>query len=170
MASMQRTSLLVISAFAAVGLAVGLLLQLARSTQGQAALVPPISLSLTLVVLGGVLLVLGVSLRRAVTRKSGKMVNPFHAVRLLAGARAGQFVGALFGGFGAGLALQLLSRSVIPPASTWLPMVIVLAAGIVLGVCGYIAESLCRVPPNEPETDDTQAGTANGKNPGLDAA
>lgn len=156
MPSVQRTSRLAIAAFAVVGAVVGLLLQLARSAKGQAPIVPPLSLALTLLVLGGVLLWLAIALRRAVVRKSKKPVNPFHAVRLLAGARAGQFVGALIGGFGGGLALQLLSRSVMPPAATWAPMLFVLGAGIVLLVCGIIAELLCRVPPDE--GDDANSG------------
>ncbi|MDI6022465.1 DUF3180 domain-containing protein [Leucobacter sp. UT-8R-CII-1-4] len=159
---MQRTSPLTVATFGVVGIGIGLLLQLVRSNAGMAPLVPPISLALTELVLGGVLVTLGISLRRAVTNKSGKAVNPFHAVRLLAGARAGQFVGALIGGFGAGLALQLLSRSVMPPAASWVPMLCVFGGGVALVVCGVIAESLCRVPPGAddadgPRTDGTEA-------------
>jgi drug/metabolite transporter (DMT)-like permease len=164
---MHRTSPLAIAAFAVVGLAGGLLLQFARSSWGQAPFVPPVSLAATLVVIAVVLLVLGIALRRAVTRDSGRPVNPFHAVRLLAGARAGQFAGALFGGFGGGLALQLLTRSVPPPVATWLPMLLVLGAGIVLTVCGVVAEALCRVPPGGPEPgSEPDAGAG----PGQDAA
>lgn len=153
MPKLRRTSPLVITAFAVVGLAVGLLVQFTRSAWGFAPFVPPISLAATLVVIGVVVLVLGIALRRAVTRGSGRAVNPFHAVRLLAGARAAQFAGALFGGFGGGLALQLLTRSVPPPAASWVPMLLVLGAGIVLLVCGLVAEFLCRVPPQEPEEE-----------------
>lgn len=88
MPKLQRTSPLAITAFAVVGLAVGLLVQFARSSWGLAPFVPPVSLAATLVVIGAVVLVLGIALRRAVTRRSGRPVNPFHAVRLLAGARA----------------------------------------------------------------------------------
>ena len=112
--NLQRTSPLASATCAVIGIGVGLLVQLFRSTKGQAPLVPPLSLTLTLLLFGAVLLVLAISLRRAVNRQSGKRVNPFHAVRLLAGARTAQFVGALSGGLGGGLALQLLSRSVIP--------------------------------------------------------
>lgn len=170
MSSMQRTSPLTISAFAVAGAGVGLLLQLVRSTRGQAPVVPPLSLALTLIMLGVVLLVLAVSLRRAVTRKSGKQVNPFRAVRLLAGARAGQFVGALFGGFGLGLVLQLLSRSVMPAAAAWVPMLLVVGAGIVLLVCAVIAESLCRVPPGDSGESTDRSGAATGTGPEPDAA
>lgn len=153
MPKLQRASPLAVAAFAAIGLAVGLLVQFARSTWGFAPLVPPISLPATLVVLGAVLLVLGIMLRRAVTRRSKRAVDPFHAVRLLAGARAALFAGALFAGFGTGLLLQLLTRSVAAPTGTWLPILLTLIAGVLLAVCGVIVESLCRVPPDDPETD-----------------
>lgn len=159
MPKLQRTSPLTVISFAVVGLAVGLLVQFARSSWGLAPFVPPVSLAATLVVIGAVVLVLGIALRRAVTRRSGRPVNPFHAVRLLAGARASQFAGALFGGFGGGLALQLLTRSVPPPVASWLPMLLALGAGIALLVCGLIAELLCRVPPQHPEEgQDLEAG------------
>lgn len=154
MRNLQRTSPLATTTCAVIGVGIGLLVQLFRSAKGQAPLVPPLSLTLTLLVFGAVLLVLAISLRRAVNRKSGKPVNPFHAVRLLAGARTAQFVGALIGGFGGGLALQLLSRSVMPSAATWVPMVLVCAAGAVLVVCGVVAEMLCRVPPSDGDGDD----------------
>lgn len=160
---LRRTSPLSVIAFAVVGVGAGLLIQLFRSARGSAPLVPPISLAESMLVMAVVLIVLAVMLRRAVTRASERRVNPFHAVRLLAGARAGQFAGALLGGFGAGLALQLLTRSVMPPAATWVPMLAVLGAGIVLTVCGVVAEALCRVPPDDP---DAQGEGDAGEDPG----
>lgn len=153
MTELRRTSVLIITVFAVVGLAAGLVIQMARSAWGRAPLVPPVSLAATLIVIAVVLLPLGIALRRAVTRATKRAINPFHAVRLLAGARAAQFGGALFGGFGGGLALQLLTRSVLPLVATWLPMVLVCAAGVVLLVCGLITEALCRVPPADPDND-----------------
>lgn len=161
MPKLQRTSPFTVIAFGVVGVAVGLIVQFVLSARGEAPLVPPLSLPLTLVVLAAVLLWLGLVLRRAVT-KTTAAVNPFHAVRLLAGAKAGQFSGALLGGFGAGLFLQLLTRSVMPPVSTWLPMLFVLIAGVVLVTCAVITETLCRVPPNDTEQDDDQATVADG--------
>ncbi|WP_427869452.1 DUF3180 domain-containing protein [Leucobacter luti] len=146
----------------AIGIVVGLLVQIGLSNRGQAPLVPPLSLPATLVVIGGVLLALGIRLRRAVRHRPGA-VNPFHAVRLLAASRAGVIVGALLGGFGGGLALSLVGRTVAAPVATWLPMVLALLGGIVLVVCSLIAEALCRVPPgdDEPEADgDPEPGPA----------
>ena len=167
--NLQRTSPLSIVAFAVVGIGAGLLVQIARSTAGQGALVPPLSLALTMLVMAAVLIVLGIALRRAVTRASGKPVNPFHAVRLLAGSKAGQFAGALLGGFGGGLLLQLLTRSVMPGAELWLPMLFVVFAGVVLVVCGVITESLCRVPPSEGDEPGGDAGSR-GTDPAAGAA
>ncbi|MFC6236077.1 DUF3180 family protein, partial [Leucobacter soli] len=86
---MQRTPFLSVVTFAVAGLAIGLLVQLVRSAQGSPPLVPPLSLAATLLVIAAVLVVLAILLRRAVLRTSGRAVNPFHAVRLLAVARAG---------------------------------------------------------------------------------
>lgn len=155
MRRLQRTSPFAVLTFAVVGVSVGLLLQFLRSTRGEAPIVPPLSLAATLVVLGAVLLSLAIALRRAVTRVSGKPVNPFHAVRILAGARAAQFVGALLGGFGAGLLVQVVTRTIPPPPSSWLPMLLTLVAGLVLLVCAVIAETLCRVPPSD-ESEDAE--------------
>lgn len=153
MNGLHRTSPLATLTFAVVGTGAGLLLQFVRSANGMGPLVPPLSLAFTMIVIAVVLITLGIALRRAVMRKSGKAVNPFHAVRLLAAAKAAQFSGALLGGFGAGLALQLLTRTIMAPTSSWVPMGFVFAAGIVLVVCGIITETLCRVPPGDPEDE-----------------
>lgn len=164
MPKLDRTSPLAIAATAAMGIAVGLVVQFALSSRGQAPFVPPISLPVTLLLISAVLLTFGLRLRRAVVKRPGA-VNPFHAVRLLAASRAGQIVGALLGGVGGGFALALLGRSVPAPVDTWLPMVLTLVFGIVLVVCAAITEQMCRVPPSDdPELDeaDPSPGPAEG--------
>lgn len=169
MRRLERFSPLVTLGFALAGVAAGFLVQFARSAAGLPPLVPPGSLPATLVLLAAIILVLAILLRRAVTRTSRRAVNPFHAVRLLAAARAGQGVGALCAGFGTGLALQLLTRSVAASAETWVPTVLAVAAGLALLVAGVIAEALCRVP-HDPEVegegdDEASAGDAPGLRP-----
>lgn len=149
----DRLNPLAIAAAAAMGAAIGLVLQFALSGRGQSPFVPPLSLPITQVLVAGVLLAFGIRLRRTVSRRPGA-VNPFHAVRLLATARAGQIVGALLGGFGGGLALSLLGRSVPAPTGTWLPMLLTFVTGTVLVACAVIAEHLCRVPPGEGDDDE----------------
>ena len=153
MPKLERTSVLSIVAFGVAGLATGVLVQVCLSTRGDAPFVPPVSLPATLLVIAAVVLALGIALRRAVTRVSARPVNPFHAVRLLAGARASQFAGSLLGGFGFGLLAQVMTRSVVPPSPTWLPMLFVAISGIVLLVAGAVAEWLCRVPPDGSDTE-----------------
>jgi hypothetical protein len=164
MQKLERTSFLALAAAFTMGVAAGIFLQFWQSSRGHSTLVPPISLSVTMLMIGGVLLVLGVRLSRAIVKRPG-VIDPFHAVRLLAAARAGQFVGAVFGGLGAGLALALLERSVPASASTWLPMVYVFGAGTVLVICAAVTETLCRVPPgndaaNGHRSRDGETGSA----------
>ncbi len=148
----ERTRPLAVLAAAAMGVAIGLVLQFALAGRGSGAFVPPLSLAIMLALIAVVLLALGIRLRRAVLKRAGD-VNPFHAVRLLATARAGQLVGGLLGGFGGGLWLALLGRSVPAPTGTWLPDVLVLVAGALLVACAAITEHLCRVPPGDGEGD-----------------
>ncbi|MGO1539370.1 MAG: DUF3180 domain-containing protein [Leucobacter sp.] len=149
MRKVDRTSPLTIAAFAAVGLAIGLVVQFFRSSRGMAPLVPPTSLPITLVVLAAAILTLGLVLRHKLTRDTGGNINPFIAVQILAAARASQFAGAVFGGFGAGLILSLVGRSVPAPTPIWAPMVFVIGAGVVLLICGIVTERLCRIPPDD---------------------
>ncbi|MBL3686046.1 DUF3180 family protein [Leucobacter zeae] len=162
MPRLERSNPLGTAAAAAIGVAVGLILQFGLSSRGMPTLVPPLTLPTSLVLIAGALLVLGLRLRRLVRTRPGA-VNPFQAVRLLAAARAAQIVGALLGGFGGGLALSLVGRSVPAPSSTWLPMLLAVAGGAILVACAAVTEHLCRVPPgDDPETgaDETEPGPA----------
>ena len=107
------------------------------------------------------LIVLALRLRRNLAKGVGA-VNPFHAVRLLATARAGQLVGALFTGFGGGMLLSLAWRSVPAPGSTWAPMLVTAVAGAVLLACAIVAEHLCRVPPSEHGEESAEDPGENG--------
>lgn len=148
MPRLERSNPLVTVAAAAIGTAVGMILQFGLSSRGMPTLVPPLTLPTSLVLIAGVLLALGLRLRRQVRTRPGA-VNPFQAVRLLAAARSAQIVGALLGGFGGGLALSLLGRSVPAPTSTWLPMLLALVGGAILVACAAVTEHLCRVPPGD---------------------
>ncbi|MFD5600339.1 DUF3180 family protein [Leucobacter sp. NPDC058333] len=163
MRKIERSNPLVTLAVAAMGAAVGLVVQFALSSRGAPPLVPPLSLAASLVLVAGVLLVFGIRLRRQIQKQPGA-INPFQAVRLLVTARAGQLVGALFGGFGGGLLLSLAGRSVPATASTWLPMALTVVAGAALIVCAAVVEHWCQVPPGndgDAETDtDPQQGPA----------
>lgn len=161
MRRVERTSAIAVAAAAAMGAAAGWLLQFGLVSRGAPTLVPPISLPVTLSAVAIVLLVFGIRLRRAVKHRPGA-VNPFHAVRLLVTARAAQFVGAVFGGFGAGLWIALAGRSVPPATGVWLPMLITVIGGVVLVACAAITELLCRVPPGNGEDESGDEDPAPG--------
>ena len=146
-------------AAAAVGAGIALLVQAWLSSRGRPSLVPPYSMSVTLVALAVLLIVLGLRLRKLVGQGVGA-VNPFQAVRLLATARAGQLVGAVFAGLGGGLLLSLVGRSVPAPVPTWLPMLVTAAAGLILLFCAVATEYLCRIPPSDDPEGEEDTGLA----------
>lgn len=156
MRKIERTNALAVVAAGAMGTAAGWLVQFALVSRGVPTFVPPLSLPITLAAVATVLIVLGIRLRRAVTHRPGD-VNPFHAFRLLLTARAAQFVGAIFGGFGGGLWIAIVGRSIAPAASVWSPMLFTVVGGAVLIACGVITELLCRVPPGDDEQDSGEA-------------
>ncbi|QIK62838.1 DUF3180 domain-containing protein [Leucobacter viscericola] len=158
MRKLDRMNPLTSIAAAAMGMAIGLLVQFYLSGRGHAPFVPPLSLPVTLVFIAAVLLGFGIRLRHNVSKRT-RAVNPFHAVRLLATARAGQIVGGLLGGFGGGLVLSLLGRSVPAPVASWLPMLLVFGGGLTLVICAMITERLCRVPPGDDKGEETDPET-----------
>lgn len=159
MQKLDRLNPLASLAAAALGMAAGLFVQYFLSGRGLSPLVPPLSLPVTLVFIAAMLLGFGIRLRRSLSKRT-RDVNPFHAVRLLATARAGQLAGGLLGGFGGGLALSLLGRSVPAPATSWVPMLLVFVGGLTLVICAMMTERMCRVPPGDgtDERDDPESG------------
>lgn len=147
MKPLQRTSWWAIIAFAAVGFAIGYVVEVLLSSAGNAPLVPPYSLPATLITVSLVLLGFAIVLRRSVTGANHKPVNPFTAIRIVAAAKASILSGALFAGFALGILLYFSLRTVPPQADSWWPVIVTAIAGLVQLVIGVISEYLCRVPP-----------------------
>lgn len=144
----RAASPLTLLLFFILGTGAGLLMQVYRSGAGHPPFAPPYSLPATLVVLIVVLVILAVRLRRAIAGAERQRVNPFHAVRLLAAARASQFAGLLFAGLGIGLGLLLIGRTIPAAPEVWLPMCATIVASLGLYAAGMFAERVCRVPPD----------------------
>ncbi|MGX5695735.1 DUF3180 family protein [Agromyces soli] len=150
---MKRTHAPSLLALAAVGLAVGYLGDLAIVSSGASALVPPLSLALTLALVGVVVVAFAWPIRRAV-KGTGRRVDPFRAMRVAALAKACSLSGALVTGIGAGIALFLLTRTVVSSAaSVWLS-VATTAGALLLLVGGLVAEHFCTLPPDDPEDEE----------------
>ena len=161
----SRVSPLTLLLCGIIGAGAGLLIQTYRSGVGHAPLSPPLSFPASLLVLAVVLLILASRLKKALGSERTTVVNPFHAIRLLAAARAAQFTGSLCAGFGLGLIVTIVDRMTQLSFTVWLPMVLTTVFGAVLVAAGVIAENACRIPPedgDEEEAAEPEEGTAPG--------
>jgi len=150
---MKRTRASTIVAFTLGGLVVGYLLDLAIVTAGSKALVPPISLAITLVGVAAIVVALAWPIRRAVKGKATKHLDPFRAMPIAVLAKACSLSGALVLGVGLGITLFLITRSVVPSASTiWLALATAIGAGLLLAG-GLVAEWCCTLPPDDTDTE-----------------
>lgn len=150
---MKRTHAPAIVAFVAAGLVLGYLGDLAIVSAGGNALVPPVSLPITLVGVGAVVVALAWPIRRAV-KGTGRRVDPFRAMRVAVLAKACSLSGALVAGLGLGITLFLLSRTVVPQAGTvWLAAATAIGAVLLLAA-GLVAEHFCTLPPDDPEDEE----------------
>ena len=155
---MKRTRATPLIALALVGLVLGFLLEIAAAASGWPHIIPPVSLPITLVAVGVVVVLLAWPIRQA-TRANGtgrptKPVNPFVAMRVAVLAKASSFSGALLLGGGIGIILYILTRSIVPAISLlWLAIAVAFGAALLL-VGGLIAEHFCSLPPSDGDHDD----------------
>jgi hypothetical protein len=150
---MKRTHASTLVAFVLAGLVVGYLADLATVSAGSKAIVPPISLAITLTGVAVFVVVLAWPIRRAVKGKATKHLDPFRAMRTAVLAKACSLSGGLLFGFGLGITLFLLTRSVVPAADTvWLAFATAIGAGLLMAG-GLLAEAFCTLPPDDPEAE-----------------
>ncbi|GAA1831847.1 DUF3180 domain-containing protein [Agromyces salentinus] len=150
---MRRTHPSAVVIAVIVGLAVGYLLDLAVVSSGGKAIVPPISLSITLVGVAVLVVALAWPIRRAVKEHSTKHLDPFRAMRIAVLAKASSLSGALLFGLALGITLFLLTRTVLPSTSTvWLAVASAIGAVLLL-VGGLVAEYFCTLPPDDTDTE-----------------
>ncbi|GAA1753139.1 DUF3180 domain-containing protein [Agromyces humatus] len=150
---MKRTRLSTIVAFTLGGLVIGYLGDLAIVSAGTKALVPPISLAITLAGVAVIVVTLAWPIRRAVKGTATKHLDPFRAMRIAVLAKACSLSGALVLGIGLGITLFLITRSVVPSAGTiWLALATAVGAGLLLAG-GLVAEWCCTLPPDDTDTE-----------------
>lgn len=150
---MRRTHPSAVIAFTLAGLVLGYLGDLATVSAGGKAIVPPLSLPVTLTGVAIMVVALAWPIRRAVKGKTTKHLDPFRAMRTAVLAKACSLSGALVLGFGIGITLFLVTRSVLPSAETvWLALATAIGAALLLAG-GLIAEYFCTLPPDDTETE-----------------
>jgi hypothetical protein len=150
----KRTRATPLIGLAVGGIVVGFLLEIGAAATGAAILIPPLSLPVTLVVIAAIVVGFAIPIRRATHGKSKRMIDPFRAMRVAVLAKASSLSGALLAGWGLGILVYLVTRSVLPATSAIWLSVAAAVGGVVLLVAGLVAEYLCTLPP--PEDDEGQ--------------
>jgi hypothetical protein len=149
---MKRTSIPLLLGLVAIGAAVAYLGELFLQTSGGITLVPPYSIEITLLVVAVAVLAMAVPVRRRITGKRREPLDPFYAVRVAVLAKASALTGAILLGAGVGILIILFGRPVLPDWSLLLPALGLAACSLVLVVSGLIAEWMCVLPPDDPDT------------------
>lgn len=144
-----RTSALHLVMLAAVGAAVGWLLEVVLTASGNPIVLPSIALAVSLFLIAVVVVVLAVPIYRSSRGLRTTRVNPFFALRVVVLAKASSFSGALLGGGALAIAFYLLSRTVSPSSGTVAISFVVAGGAIVLLIAGLVAEHLCTLPPDD---------------------
>jgi hypothetical protein len=151
---MKRTHPSSLVASVVGGIVLGYLGDLLMVSTGRNALVPPLSLPITLVGVAAIVLVLAWPIHRAVTGASKRRIDPFRAMRIAVLAKASSLAGALVLGLGLGITIFLVTRVVVPSAATvWLALATAIGAALLLAA-GLVAEWFCTLPP--PDDPDAE--------------
>jgi hypothetical protein len=137
--------------FVVLGVAIGFVLEVSLAAAGLPIIDPPITVAITLVVAAAIVVALAVPIGRAIRGTSSRRIDPFRAMRVVVLAKASSLVGALIGGFGAGVLAYLLTRPVVADVGALWPAIAAAVSGLILLVAGLVAERLCTLPPDEPE-------------------
>lgn len=151
---MTRTKPLHLVLLAALGATLAWFLQTALAASGNAILMPPLTLAFALALIGAVIVLMALPVRRVSRRVEGARVDPFYATRVVMLAKASSLSGALLGGAGLGIVAYLLSRSVVPGVGSVTMALASTAGAIVLLAAGLIAEHMCAIPPDDDDPRD----------------
>jgi hypothetical protein len=149
---MKHTHPLTVIIYGVVGIAIGFVLEVGLVAGGLPALVPPYTITITLLAAAAIVVLLAVPIRRAIRGTSKTRINPFQAMRIVLLAKASSLVGSLIAGFGIGVIAFILTRPIVADPGSLLPSIATAAAGAVLLTAGLVAERLCTLPPDDPET------------------
>lgn len=161
---MRRTGVGVLLVAAALGVAAGFLLDQLLTSAGRPTFTPAVTLPVLLVLLGAVVVVLAVPIRRATHSRGGSAVNPFRAVRVAMLAKASSIVGAAVGGLAIGLLVFLATRPVTPSLGSMATVIATAVCGALLVAAALVAEHLCTIRKDD---DDEQPGDDPGLEPRI---
>ncbi|MCU1409631.1 MAG: hypothetical protein JWR04_338 [Rhodoglobus sp.] len=153
---MTRTKPLHLVLLAVLGGGLTWLLENALAASGRAVLIPPFTLAVALVLIGVIIVVMALPVRRVSRGVPNARIDPFYATRVVMLAKASSLGGALLAGGGLGIGGYLLSRSVLPAVGS-VTMAFAAAVGAIsLLAAGLIAEHMCMIPPDDDEKQDNR--------------
>lgn len=152
---MKRTGVWMLVGTAVAGAFAGFAIDQILTAMGRATFTPVVTLPILLVLLGAVILILALPIRRAI-RGAGTVLNPFRALRIAVLAKASSIVGAAVAGVGVGLATFLLTRPVNPPLGSLSAIIATVVGGAALIAAALVAERWCTIRKDD---DDDSAGT-----------
>jgi hypothetical protein len=145
----KRTRPFFLVLFAVVGVGAGLLLEVILASTGAAVASAPFTLALSLAVIGVLVIVFAVPVRRAVRDRENHRVDPFYATRVVILAKASSIAGSLLFGATSAIVGYLLTRTVIAAVGSIFTSGAAVVGSVVLLVCGLVAENMCSLPPDD---------------------
>ncbi len=148
---MKRTRLTVLLCLALAAGGVTYLLELLGQSLGANVIVPPLSLTLTLIAIGIAVVLLAIPVRRSVTGKRKARLDPFYALRVAVFAKASSLAGSLLAGAAVGIVFFLFGRPITPSLAMSTVAISEIVASVFLVTAGLIAEHLCVLPPDDPQ-------------------
>lgn len=153
---MKRTTALPLVAFALGAGILTYLVEMLLQSAGAPAVLPPYSLSLTLVGIAIAVVLMAIPVRRLITGKRKERLSPFYAVRVAVLAKASSHAGAVLLGVGAGLIIFLLARPINPSWDLLGRAIAAAVSAAIVLIAGLVAERMCQLPPDD--TDKEPAG------------
>ncbi|WP_104136137.1 MULTISPECIES: DUF3180 domain-containing protein [unclassified Cryobacterium] len=156
---MKRSHATGLLAVLLIGLVIGFLLEIAFAASGAPIVVPPVTLSLTLMLLAAVVVSLAWRVRQGSRRKALRRIDPFWAMRVAVLSKATSLAASVLLGGSLGIVLYILTRSVVPAVtSLWLAIGTAIGAAVMLAA-GLVAEHFCILPPDDDTNTDEPGGT-----------
>lgn len=153
---MKRTKVSTLLLLVAIGAVGAGLVQAVLASVGRPIIIPPFTLPVALAAIGVIVVLMAAPIRRMVRGTSSPRgpVDPFYATRVVMLAKASALGGGLLTGGGVGLLVYLLSRSVAPGVGSLRLTIAAVIGAAVLLAGGLIAETMCRIPPDDDSDDD----------------
>jgi hypothetical protein len=132
---------------------IGWAAQIFLVSNGGSMIVPPVSLTVVLVLIGLGLIYFAVPVYRTARGTATKPVDPFYATRVVVLAKASSVGGALFLGGAISVLVFVLTRPVVPAVGSIAVTVAAVVGAVVLLVAGLVAERMCTLPPDDENSD-----------------